>query len=279
MHLENLERQGRCFLLIFHILYVQIFMHTRSDTFFSCICCLYWKFNVPKVNLIVGDYFKVETVYVVYSKMACELIGWLRSKTYILAQLREVQIRSGKKAVAVIRAMLTRWTAHYLAFKRLLELQHPPQALVNHDAMAPSNQLILNPLGGTTANKRKAREMIAIIENSGFWHSLIRYDLFLLKNDWQSPICFWYRLKTHLEPLARAANVAQAAFCRLDQILLTFGSLFIYYREIKAKDPANDLGCTAILNSIEKRWAKSDQDIFIAAIILNPFVKTAAFSA
>jgi hypothetical protein len=64
----------------------------------------------------------------------------------------------------------------------------------------------------------------------------------------------------------------------LDQILLTFGSLFIYYREIKAKDPANDLGCTAILDSIEKRWAKSDQDVFIAAVILNPFVKTTAFS-
>jgi hypothetical protein len=92
-------------------------------------------------------------------------------------------------------------------------------------------------------------------------------------------IYFWYRLKTHLEPLARAANVAQAAFCRLDQILLTFGSLSIYYKDIKAKDPANDLGCTAILDSIEKRWEKVDQDVFIAAVILNPFVKTAAFSA
>lgn len=41
----------------------------------------------------------------------------------------------------------------------------------------------------------------------------------------------------HLAPLARAANVAQAAFCRLDQILLTFGSLSIYYTDIKAKGP------------------------------------------
>ena len=82
----------------------------------------------------------------------------------------------------------------------------------------------------------------------------------------------------HLEPLARAANVAQAAFCRLDQILLTFGSLSIYYTDIKAKDPANSLGCTAILESIEKRWAKTDQDVFIAAVILNPFIKTNAFS-
>jgi hypothetical protein len=65
----------------------------------------------------------------------------------------------------------------------------------------------------------------------------------------------------------------------LDQILLTFGSLSIYYKDIKSKDPANEPGCTAILDSIEKRWAKADQDVFIAAVILNPFVKTAAFSA
>lgn len=65
----------------------------------------------------------------------------------------------------------------------------------------------------------------------------------------------------------------------MDQILLTFGSLFIYYTEIIEKDPepANVLGCTAILDSIEKRWAKADQDVFIAAVILNPFIKTSAF--
>jgi hypothetical protein len=136
-------------------------------------------FNVPKVNLIVGDYFKVETVYTEYSKMACELIGWLRSKTYILAHLRDVQIRNGKVALAVIRAVLTRWMAHYLAFKRLLELQHPLRALVTNDAMAPPDQAILNPPGGTAANRRKARKMIAIIENSVFWHALARYEFII----------------------------------------------------------------------------------------------------
>lgn len=80
----------------------------------------------------------------------------------------------------MIRAVLTRWTAHYLAFRRLLELQHPLQALVNRDAMAPPDQRVLNSQSGTAANKRKAREMTAIIQNSGFWHSLARY--IFLKN-------------------------------------------------------------------------------------------------
>jgi hypothetical protein len=64
----------------------------------------------------------------------------------------------------------------------------------------------------------------------------------------------------------------------LDQILLTFGSLAIYYRDIKTTDSANILGATAILESIEKRWAKADQDVFIAAVLLNPFVKASPFS-
>lgn len=73
--------------------------------------------------------------------------------------------------------------------------------------------------------------------------------------------------------------MAQAAFCRLDQILLTFGSLSIHYTDLKAKDPANIPGCMAILDSIEKQWAKADQDAFITVVILNPFVKTTTFSA
>jgi hypothetical protein len=130
------------------------------------------------VNLIVGDYFKVETIYVKHSKMACDLIGWLRSKTYVLARLRDVQTQSGKPALTVIRAVLTRWTVHYLAFRRLLELQYALRALVNNDAMASNDQKVLCPSGSTAANRRKAREMIAIIEDGSFWHSLARCETF-----------------------------------------------------------------------------------------------------
>jgi len=131
------------------------------------------------VNLIVGDYFKVKTIYVKHSKMACELISWLCSKTFLLARLRDIQIQNGRPAVAVLRAVLTRWTAHYLAFKHLLDLQHPLQALVNHDTMAPTDQHILSPPGLTAANKKKAREMTAIIEDASFWHSLARCETYL----------------------------------------------------------------------------------------------------
>jgi hypothetical protein len=38
-------------------------------------------------------------------------------------------------------------------------------------------------------------------------------------------------------------------------------------------DPDDLPGCQAIIESIERRWAKSDQEIFIAAMILNPFYR------
>ncbi|KDQ23516.1 hypothetical protein PLEOSDRAFT_1049064, partial [Pleurotus ostreatus PC15] len=169
--------------------------------------------------------------------------------------------RAGQTALSVIRAVLTRWTAHYLAYRRLLELGPALRAMTSDDAMLSSNEKRL--ITGDRASRTKAREMVAIIDTPGFWQSLAR-------------------MKTHLEPLARAANIAQAASCRLDQTLLTFGDLFVHYTylispENETEADANNTACTAILDSLEKRWAKSDQDVFIAATILNPFIKVIPF--
>jgi hypothetical protein len=52
-------------------------------------------------------------------------------------------------------------------------------------------------------------------------------------------------------------------------VLLTFGSLVATYRTMT---DAEDLpGVTAIIGSIERRWSKTDQEIFIVALIMNPF--------
>jgi hypothetical protein len=80
-------------------------------------------------------------------------------------------------------------------------------------------------------------------------------------------------MKRHLEPLAIAANITQASFCRLDEVLLTFGFLVMQYQAMT--DPDDLVGCAAVIASIERRWAKADQEIFIAAIILNPFYQSA----
>lgn len=83
-------------------------------------------------------------------------------------------------------------------------------------------------------------------------------------------------MKRHLEPLAIATNITQASFCRLDQVLMTFGHLVMQYQSMT--DQEDMVGCMAIIESIEARWATADQEIFIAAVVLNPFYKSTPFS-
>jgi hypothetical protein len=70
----------------------------------------------------VGDFFKSDAEFLQYTDKATELIGWLQGKTYVLALLREVQRTNSLRILTVIRAVLTRWTAHYLAYRHLLEI-------------------------------------------------------------------------------------------------------------------------------------------------------------
>lgn len=91
-----------------------------------------------------------------------------------------------------------------------------------------------------------------------------------------TPLCI-NRVKTFLEPLAIASNITQADSARVDIVLVTFAFLYIQYsklfevEDVKARD--------AILQSIERRWLKTDQDVFIAGILLNPFHKGRPFCA
>ncbi|CDO74573.1 hypothetical protein BN946_scf184771.g9 [Trametes cinnabarina] len=142
----------------------------------------------------------------------------------------------------------TRWTSHYLAFKRLLKLQPAIAAILAEDELRGESTFMA---GLTKADaKAKARQMIGLMKDGTFWHSLTR-------------------IKQHLEPLAIAANVAQTAHCRLDQVLLTFGFLYHRFSNLPP-DVADAEVSSAVCNSIEERWSKADQAVFVAAAILNP---------
>jgi hypothetical protein len=56
---------------------------------------------------------------------------------------------------------------------------------------------------------------------------------------------------------------------------MTFSSLEMQYS--KLTDAEDAVIQTALLESIEKRWEASDQTIFIASVILNPFLKINPF--
>ncbi|THU78266.1 hypothetical protein K435DRAFT_824147 [Dendrothele bispora CBS 962.96] len=207
-----------------------------------------------QVNLVVGDYMKVNKGFLLYSKAATELITWLRSKTFLLAMLRETQQQHHLPVLTIIRAVLTRWTAHYLAYRRLLDVWLALKYVVAEDQLLEGNSQIITR---DAAAKEKAREMIKVIGDEQFWKAVAR-------------------MKNHLEPLAIAANVTQSAFCRLDEVLLTLGSLCMHYRTLR--DPEDAEVREAVLRSIENRWSKCDQDVFIAAVLPNCFIQDTPFS-
>lgn len=129
-----------------------------------------------QVNLVVGDYFKSQASVLEFADSATELISWLRSKTQILALLREIQARYGENAVkAVIRAVLTRWTAHYQAYARLLDLHVLLVMLVDMDSRRPEKEQCV--IAVDAKSKKKAKDMVTLIKNNTFWTSLLRYAI------------------------------------------------------------------------------------------------------
>lgn len=84
-------------------------------------------------------------------------------------------------------------------------------------------------------------------------------------------IFFEKRVCSHLEPLAIAANITQASSTRLYHVLTTLANLYRIYSNLNS---AEDLHVREkILASLEKRWAAADQAPFIAAVVLNPFLR------
>lgn len=81
-------------------------------------------------------------------------------------------------------------------------------------------------------------------------------------------------MKVALRPLAVAANITQAVDTRLDHIVIAMGSLYHAY----TRPGVPELTSTVICQSLEKRWAKSDHDAFLAAVYFNPFYRIHLFN-
>jgi hypothetical protein len=78
----------------------------------------------------------------------------------------------------------------------------------------------------------------------------------------------------HLEPLAIAANVAQASHTRLDHVLLMLGNLFRIYSDPSVEEHVQQ----SLHASLEKRWKAADQPVFILAIFFNPYIRSSCFN-
>lgn len=126
---------------------------------------------------MVGDYFKSKVEALEFADQASDLIGWLRSKTLVLALLRDVQKSlpgaTNSEIKTVIRAVLTRWTMHYQSYRRLRELHTVVIMVVDLDENRHEPQRLV--ITGDAKAKAKARAMVRLIRDQNFWHALTVY--------------------------------------------------------------------------------------------------------
>lgn len=81
-------------------------------------------------------------------------------------------------------------------------------------------------------------------------------------------------MKTHLEPFTIATLVLQAPDAKLPVVPITLGNLHRIF-----SDPSIEASVRRTVHeSLEKRWAKADQDVFIAALLLNPYIRGRCFA-
>lgn len=129
-----------------------------------------------QMNLLVGGYFKISgTWYLLYATQATELIGWLRSKSLLLTLLQQkhAMIHS-TKPLTVLRAVLTRWTSHYIAYERLSKLRLAITLVIDNDETLPENDPQKCVVVGDRDARLKAAKMVALIHNPQFWRALDR---------------------------------------------------------------------------------------------------------
>jgi hypothetical protein len=90
------------------------------------------------------------------------MITWLQGKAQIQAHL----------PLAVMRPVITYWTARYMAFCQLLILSSSLRSLVYADHGKIGNERLFDIPNETKKQKDKSVQMQGIIKNNVFWHNI-----------------------------------------------------------------------------------------------------------
>ncbi|KAF7970198.1 hypothetical protein HWV62_24782, partial [Athelia sp. TMB] len=212
-------------------------------------------------QLILGDYFKVYDYGALIAEQATDLIGWINNHGKVRKIFDGMQKRlslglTGQSVVlSYLVANLTRWTTHCIAFMRLLLVQ-----LALQRAVAEFRPAIIKAQVGV-ATSTEGRRLTAdaeahckLIEDRSFWNGL-------------------EQVVGDIEPICYGTNINQKDSTRLDEILLTLAGMFLHFSD--HPEPEVSL---AMQKRLEKRWKDSDQQLFILALVLNPFEGLSRFA-
>jgi hypothetical protein len=84
-------------------------------------------------------------------------------------------------------------------------------------------------------------------------------------------ICVLARTRpSNIQYLNSAQNVTQDT--RMDHVLITLGQLYLDYCHPDIDDAVHEKICLS-LKTRTTRWRKADQDAFIMAVVLNPYLR------
>lgn len=154
-----------------------------------------------------------------------------------------------KTPLVLLSPAPTRWTSHFGSVSRMLLVKDELQEM----AQTKKDTLLELAKGN---EKHDIQTIIQDIASEDFWE---------LAED----------LEKILNPLARVSKIFQRQHLRLDNVLMCMLYLYrtLYHISLSAQVSQFLLETVAaVMFSLEKRWASLDQEIFICAVILNPFI-------
>ena len=78
-----------------------------------------------QINLMVGDFLHLGSGFLECVPNAQEIVQWMNSHSHALGIFHNEQRQTHplKKVLALIRPVITQWTAHYLSLCRLLDVK------------------------------------------------------------------------------------------------------------------------------------------------------------
>ena len=82
----------------------------------------------------------------------------------------------------------------------------------------------------------------------------------------------YLRVTEHLEPLTMGINVSQQSNTHLDEVLSLFAKLYHHYTSLLESNYLGNYAVKVIVESLSKQWLDLDQELFILALVLNPFI-------
>lgn len=208
-----------------------------------------------QAGLLTGNYLGVKQDFMEAASHGNDIIKWFNNHGKALDLLRNQQILILLKEYALLYPASTRWTSQFTCLSRLSS-----QEAIILGCVAQHRDELLLAAGPKADAKAKATEIIDRCLEPGFWRDL-------------------KRIVRHLEPLAIAANIFQDPSCRLDHVLLTLGNIYDFFDCLDESQDGNKEVKSAMTLSIERRWGKTDQELFILAVFLNPYIRAKFFNA